>query len=87
MYHQLMLKKQLYNLWMEEGGDVLGYIQRFDQLSMDLLNLDVAIQEDDKSLMLLCSLSRSFNPLVMTLLYQKEILVYQEIVSDLQMNE
>ena len=59
---------------MEEGGDVLGHIQQFDQLSMDLLNLDVAMEEE-KSLMLLCSLSGSFDVLMMTLLYRKEILV------------
>ena len=48
---------------------------------MDLLNLDVAMEEEDKSLMLLCSLSRSYDLLVMTLLYRKEILVYEKIVS------
>ena len=72
---------------MEEGGHILGHIQRFDQLSINLLNLDVALEEEDKSLLLLCSLSGSFNPLMITLLYEKEILVYEEIVSVLRTNE
>ena len=56
-------------------------------MSINLLNLDVALEEEDKSLLLLCSLSGSFNPLMITLLYEKEILVYEEIVSVLRTNE
>ena len=54
---------------------------------MDLLNIKVDIKEEDKSLLLLCSLSESFDLLVMTLLYGKEILVYEEIISVLRSNE
>ena len=56
-------------------------------MNIDLLNLDVAMEEEDRSLMLLCSLSGSFDPLVTTLLYGNEILFYEEIVSVLRMNE
>ena len=35
----------------------------------------------------LCSLSESFDPLVMILLYGKETLVYVEIISVLRSNE
>ena len=63
---------------MEEDGDVLGHVQWFNPLSIDLFNLGEAAEEEDKSLMLLCSLSESYDPLVMTLLYGKEILVKKE---------
>ena len=43
--------------------------------------------EEDKSLMLLCSLPESFDPLVMTLLYRKKTLMYEKIVSVLRTNE
>ena len=46
-------------------------------MSTDLLNLGVALKEEDKSLILLCSLLESFDPLVMTLLYGKETLIYE----------
>ena len=45
------------------------------------------MEEEDKSQMLLCSLSESYDPLVMTLLYGKEILVYEKVVLVLRMNE
>ena len=87
MCNKLVLKKQLYSLRMQEGEDVAGHIQRFDRMSMDLLNIGVDLEEEDKSLLLLCSLPGSFDPLVTTLLYGKETLVYEEIISVLRSNE
>ena len=69
MCNKLMLKKRLYSLRMQEGGDVLGDIQKFDQMCNELLNIRVKMEEEDKSLLLLCSLPPSYDPLVTTLLY------------------
>lgn len=55
-------------------------------MSMDLLNLKVKMEKENKSLLLLCSLPGGFNSLVMILLYNKEILHYKEIVSVLRSN-
>ena len=63
------------------------HIQRFDQVCIDLLTLSVKMEEEDKSLLLQCSLSSSYDPLVTTLLYGKEILMYEDIVSVLRSNE
>ena len=84
MYNKLILKKQLYSLRIYEGGDIMSHIQWFDQINMDLLSLGVKMEEKDKSLLLLCLLSGSFDPLVTTLLYGKETLNYEEIVSILK---
>ena len=56
-------------------------------MRMNLFNIGMEFEEEDKSLLLLYSLPRSFDPLVKTLLYGKEILVYEEIVSVLRSNE
>ncbi|KAG1367997.1 putative Retrovirus-related Pol polyprotein from transposon TNT 1-94 [Cocos nucifera] len=72
---------------MQKAKNVAGHIQRFDQMSMNLLNIMMDLKEKDKSLLLLCLLSSSFNPLVTTLLYGKEILVYEEIMLVLRSNE
>ena len=81
MCNKLMLKKRLYSLWMQERGDVLGHIQRFDQMCNELLNIGVKMEEEDKSLLLLCSLPPSYDPLVMILVYGKETLEYEDMVS------
>ena len=87
MYNKLMLKKRLYSLRMQEGGDVLDHIQKFDQVCNELLNIKVKVDEEDKSLLLLCSLSPSYDPLVTMLLYGKETLEYEDMVSMMCSNE
>ena len=52
-----------------------------------LLNIEVKIEEEDRSILLLCSLPPSYDPLVMTLLYGTELLEYEDIVSVLCSNE
>ena len=87
MCNKLMLKKRLYSLQMQEGSDVIGHIQRFDQLCTELVNIGVKLYEEDKSLLLLCSLPGSYDSLVTTLLYGKETLEYEDMVSVLRSNE
>ena len=87
MYNKLMLKRRLYSLWMQEGWDILGHIQKFDQTCNKLLNIGIKMKEEDKSLLLLCSLPSSYDPLVTTLLYGKETLEYEDMVSMLRTNE
>lgn len=66
----------------------IGYgIYSIVWLCMDLHNIGVKLEEEDKSLLLLFSLPSSFDPLVMALLYNKEIMNYKDIVSVLRSNE
>ena len=53
----------------------------------ELLNVGVKFEEEDKSLLLLCSLLPSFDALVTTLLHGKETLEYGDMVSVLWSNE
>ena len=53
----------------------------------ELLNIGVKLEEKDKFLLLLCSLSPYFDALVTTLLYGKETLEYEDMVSMLRSNE
>ena len=87
MCNKLMLKKQLYSLRIYEDGDIMSHIQRCDQMSMDLLNFGMKMEEENKSLLLLCSLFGNFDPLVTILLYGKETLHYEDILSVLRSNE
>ena len=66
---------------------MIGHIQRFDQLCTELMNIGVKLDEEDKFLLLLCSLPGSYDSLVTTLLYGKETLEYENMVSVLRSNE
>ena len=72
---------------MQEDENVAEHTQWFDRMSMDLLNIGMELEEEDKNLLLLCSLFESFDPLITILLYRKETLVYEKIVSMLRFNE
>ena len=43
--------------------------------------------EEDKTLLLLCSLPSSYDGLITTLVYKKETLNYEEVVGMLRLNE
>ena len=87
MCNKLILKKRLYSLQMQEGGDVLSHIQKFDQVCNEFLNIGMKMEEEDKSLLLLCSLPPSYDPLMTILFCGKETLEYEDMVSMLCSNE
>jgi len=54
--NKLFLKKQLYSLRMTEETSVLQHLNMLNQILRDLLALEVKLEEEDKSLLLLSSL-------------------------------
>ena len=72
---------------MSEGEDLIAHIQKFNQVCLDVMSFDVKIDEEDRALLLLCSLSVSYNGLITTLAYRKEILNSKEVVGVLRSNE
>ena len=64
MTNKLWLKKQLYSLQMPEGGDLIAHIQKFSQVCSDVMNPNVKIDEEDRALLLFCSLSFFYDGLI-----------------------
>ena len=85
--NKLYVKQQLYGLHMEENIDLLEYLNKFNMLSTQLLNFGVKIGEEDKAILLLASLPPSYDHLVMTLLYRKETLAFEEVTRSLLSHE
>ena len=79
----LYLKQKLYGLKMQEGSDLAEHISIFNQLIADLGKVDVKIDEEDKAIILLCSLPGSYEHLVTTLTYGKKDVKVDEIVTAL----
>ena len=80
---KLYLKYKLYGLKMQEGSDLAEHINVFNQLIADLGKVDVKIDEEDRAIILLCSLPGSYEHLVTTLTYGKEDVKVDEIVTAL----
>ena len=68
----MLYKKQcLYSLRMSEGTFFSSHIDEFEYIMMDLHNRDVIIDDEDKALLLLCSLPHSYRHFRETMLYGK----------------
>jgi hypothetical protein len=77
--NRLYLKKQLYELKMDDDIDVRDHLNKFNKCVTELLNVDVKIEDEDKAIMLLSSLPKSYETLVTTLLVGKSTLTVNEV--------
>ncbi|KAL0373808.1 UNVERIFIED_CONTAM: Retrovirus-related Pol polyprotein from transposon TNT 1-94 [Sesamum radiatum] len=68
---------------MQEGSDLAQHVNVFNQIITDLARLDVSIEDEDKAMILLCSLPFSYEHLVTTLTYGKETIKVDEITAAL----
>jgi hypothetical protein len=57
---------------MQEGVDLTAHVNVFNQLVTDLVKMDVEVDDEDKAIVLLCSLPESYEHVVTTLTYGKE---------------
>ena len=55
----------------------------FNQIITDLAQLDVKIEDEDRAIILLCSLPSSYENIVTTLTYGKETIKVEEITEAL----
>ena len=81
--NKLYLKKQLYRLRMKRGTTILEHLNFFNKVISELLAVDVKIVEDNNVLILLSSLSESYDRIVTTILYEKGTLILEELTSSL----
>nr|DAD31695.1 TPA_asm: hypothetical protein HUJ06_010546 [Nelumbo nucifera] len=87
MTNILFLNEQFYGLRMEEGANLLDHINEFNQIISQLLRVEVKVDDTDKAIILLASLSESYDNVVTTLVYGKDKLKYDEITVALLENE
>jgi len=81
LMNKLYLKQKLYGLKMQEGNDLTQHVNIFNQIITDLAQLDVKIEDEDRAIILLCSLPFSYEHIVTTLTYGKETIKVEEITA------
>jgi len=72
---------------MQAGSDLAEHINISNQLIDDLRKVDVKIDDEDRAIILLCSLPESYEHLVTTLTYGKKDVKVDEIVTALLAHE
>ncbi|GKC97206.1 hypothetical protein Tco_1167481 [Tanacetum coccineum] len=83
----LYLKKKLYTYYMSPGTKLGYYIDEFNKLILDLVNIDIEIKDEDQTLMLLTSLPPSCENFVETLLYGRESFTMENVLATLNSRE
>ncbi|KAK2993849.1 hypothetical protein RJ640_027326, partial [Escallonia rubra] len=79
--NQLYLKKDLYQLRMNDGSNLGDHISEFNRLVSQLSSIDVKLEEEDQVILLLSSLPKSYETLKTTLLIGKETLLVDDVGS------
>ncbi|GJX67378.1 hypothetical protein Tco_0303105 [Tanacetum coccineum] len=85
--NKLYLKKKLFTFYMDSGKKLSEHVDEFNKLIGDLANIGVDIDDEDQALMLLTSLPSSYDNFVETLLYGRESLTLEDVLSSLNSRE
>ena len=80
---KLYLKQKLYGLKMQEGLDLVEHLNVFNQMVADLARREVIVDDEEKAIILLCSLLPSYEHVVTTLTYGKETIKIEDITTEL----
>ena len=85
--HRQFLKQQLYSFKMESKA-IMEQLTEFKKILDDLENIEVHLEDEDKVILLLCALPRSFETFKDTMLYGKEgIITLEEVQAALRTKE
>ncbi|KAE8784432.1 Retrovirus-related Pol polyprotein from transposon TNT 1-94 [Hordeum vulgare] len=80
---KVYLKQKLYGMKMQEGSDLVEYMNAFNQVVADLACLGATIDDEDRVILLLCSLPSSYDHLITTLSHGKETVKNEDITAAL----
>jgi len=80
---KIVLKQKLHLLRMSESTPLKEHLDTFLSIIMDLENMDVKIDEEDKAIVLLCSLPPSYSAFRDSISYGKSAITLEEVKSAL----
>ncbi|KAH9678917.1 hypothetical protein KPL71_025907 [Citrus sinensis] len=84
---RLCTKKRLYTLQMEEGSSLANHIDNFNRIILDLEDINVRLEDEDKAIILLSSLPPSYEHFVDTLLYGRQSITMADVKDSLSSKE
>jgi len=86
--HRQLLKQQLYLFKMVESKVIMEQHTEFNKILDDFENIEVQLEDEDKAILLLCALPKSYESFKDTMLYGKEgIVTVEEVQAALRTKE
>ena len=86
--NKLCLKERLYTICMAEGTSIQSHLNEFNSIIIDLENLDVQIEDEDKAILLVVSLPPTYKHFKEIMLYGNGyILSFEDVKSNLLSKE
>ncbi|EMS60458.1 Retrovirus-related Pol polyprotein from transposon TNT 1-94 [Triticum urartu] len=80
---KVYLKQKLHGMRIQEGSDLVEYMNAFNQVVTDLARLGATVDDEDMAILLLCSLPSSYDHLITTLTHGKETIKNEDITAAL----
>lgn len=84
---RLTTKKRLYNLQIEDRSSLNAHIDAFNKIILDLEDINMKIEDEDKTIILLSSLPFSYGHFIDTLLYERQPLIMQDVKEALSLKK
>lgn len=78
------MKRKLYTFSIKEGTTMKDHLDEFKKLILDLKNVNIVLENEDKILILLSSLLDSYKHFVGTLLYGRQSLTLKNVKNALE---
>ncbi|KAH9782991.1 hypothetical protein KPL71_009148 [Citrus sinensis] len=78
------MKRKLYTFSMKDGTILKDHLDEFNKLILDLENVNIDLEDEDRALILLSSLPDSYEHFVDTLLYGRQTLTLKDVKNALE---
>uniref|UniRef100_A0A0D3BS43 Reverse transcriptase Ty1/copia-type domain-containing protein n=1 Tax=Brassica oleracea var. oleracea TaxID=109376 RepID=A0A0D3BS43_BRAOL len=87
LMNKLLLKQRLFALRMQEGIEPRDHLDKLNSILLELRNIDVKVEDEDATLILLVSLPNSFENFVQSFIVGKDTVKLEEVRSALHSRE
>lgn len=84
---RLSTKKRLYTLQIKEGTSLATYVDAFNKIILDLEDINVKIEDENKVIIFISFLPPSYEHFVDTLMYGRQTLTMQDVKEVLSSKE
>ncbi|KAL6328338.1 hypothetical protein AAG906_034481 [Vitis piasezkii] len=85
--NRLHKKIKLYTFKMTLGMSIEEHLDHFNKIILDLENIDIAVSDKDKAILLLTSLDASYTNMKEAIMYRRDSLIFDEVQSILHARE